>query len=485
MDQQTQQQKLQADPTQTNLQPQQMEPKLPISDNIEFHGEGRLTTLTTRQTSLYIGPSLGTKEGGQPMEVSPGIDLGVKLVGIPSRTLGMTIERQKPQENDANVIGGDADNDQDKANDQDTAVGNKNNKKNSKKRTGGIPKYDCFVHSLGDIDSNGQDGVNKVLDMYSYHRGREGLEPRDAESGELLCAHEITDTNHDLDAPKLVVSVVVQFPLEDDDDDEKVCNSTKEKTNNSTKCEKAVYRDVIDWDLLDPSTPSPLTFANSISREYGLSFGLALDLAASIEQQIEAHIAANCQYGEPISIKDPQGLSERPRQPRPTIQPFRYDQVIETGKGGYPKPTKLRLPSKSRSAVSSGQTSKANAGQMTSNFAGGTSSANSKRRGSTDSSTLAAVSDAIMEDNVENIYIDEVKKRSRAASILDVGRKCKNGVIGKLERKLDPHCHICHKRCKVGYGFACGIDNHVYCESHVKVRWYNRCGWNSMFFFLI
>ncbi|KAL3911654.1 MAG: hypothetical protein SGILL_007198 [Bacillariaceae sp.] len=162
-----------------------------------------------------------------------------------------------------------------------------------------------------------------VVDMYAYHRGREGMEARDRESGELLCASVITDTNHDQDAPKAKLSVSIRFPLDGDDEEE-------------SAGKRAMYKDVIGWDLSDPSTPSPLAFATSIASEFGLSFRATMDLAASIEQQIETHLAGQIQYGEPVALKDPSGQSEKSRLPGPIVRTNLYGQPVETTTGDIP-----------------------------------------------------------------------------------------------------------------------------------------------------
>jgi len=58
------------------------------------------------------------------------------------------------------------------------------------------------------------------LDIYSYHRGRAGDEPRCPKTGELLCDTDPLDTNHYWIPPRTTVArIVVRFPLEDDVDD--------------------------------------------------------------------------------------------------------------------------------------------------------------------------------------------------------------------------------------------------------------------------
>lgn len=310
-------------------------------------------------------------------------------------------------------------------------------------------QFQCTVNPLeGDI-----------LDMYSYHRGREGMEPRDCDSGELLCPLEPTDTNYDLDAPKLVATVVIEFPLEDGGESSKTAGEME-------SIDKAVYKQTLQWDLSDPCTPSPLAFANDVANEYGLSFGQRMDLAVSIEQQIELHLQQNCNFRAPLTSKDPLG-NER-RFAGSTIYTHRYDQVLQTSEGGIRQQRKQN----SRQSRAPTESSRQRANQST-----GGGSANS-RRGSLGRVTYEKVVVGEPEEEVEPEYIEETKRRTRAASVLDVGRKCKNGSIGAMEKHSDFHCHICHKRCKVTYSFACGAANHAYCAMHCKVRIELRCSFN-------
>jgi hypothetical protein len=70
------------------------------------------------------------------------------------------------------------------------------------------------------------------------------------------------------------------------------------------------------------------------------------------------------------------------------------------------------------------------------------------------------------EEEVEPEYQEEIKKKAQTASVKEIAQKCKNGIIGVLGKKDDFHCHVCHKRCKVPYNFACCVVSHSYCEVH-------------------
>ena len=45
-------------------------------------------------------------------------------------------------------------------------------------------------------DNNNNDDTNTKLDIFTYHRGRCGQEPRDPSTGELLCDTDPIDTNY-------------------------------------------------------------------------------------------------------------------------------------------------------------------------------------------------------------------------------------------------------------------------------------------------
>jgi hypothetical protein len=388
-------------------------------------------------------------------------DIGVQLVGVSSQQiLGMTIQKHEASEEDIAVT----------TNNPNTTTATKKLPKDSCKSS---PEYKGVVHSLGGSTNDSLGPCNSdVLDMYSYHRGREGMEARDKDSGELLCVEKVTDTNHDLDAPKLMFSVNVQFPLEESVDDD-------EGDNDGIASKKTVYADTVDWDLTDPTTPSPLEFATSIATDFGLSFGATLDLAASIEKQIETHISAQSRYSEPIAVKDPQGIMEKDRQAGSIIHAYRYDQVVQTGKGGFIRRTRVRHPLKSRSIQpppsrpTGGNTSFNNDPSDTESISTELvpASPTVRRKSGMDSTSSTRELDGTCDDdNVEEIFVEELKKRTHSASVLDIAQKShKNGVVGELELMKNAHCHICHKRADICYLFPCGSNNHIYCLYHVNV----------------
>jgi hypothetical protein len=276
--------------------------------------------------------------------------------------------------------------------------------------------YNCNVMALS---------KSHTLDMFSYHRGREGFELRDPYSGMLKCPGPPTDTNHSYDGPRMELKVLIEFPLYDD--------------HEVSASSAPTFREFFDWDLSDPQTPSPAVFANQIATQFGLSYGQMMDLAMSIESQIDVHVQQNWNYCAPLSMMDPLG-NER-RSGGQTIHRHRFDQILRIAEGGTRMKTKDKQRSVSRAPFA----------------AGSFPSAKKKRM------------DEQNVDDIDEIFVDEIRRRSRIESTLDITSKCKNGVIGLMARKSDEYCHICRKSCEIVFGFACGLSGHVYCEMHCKV----------------
>jgi len=173
-----------------------------------------------------------------------------------------------------------------------------------KKRKGG-EVYSCQVDALS------SDGT---LDMYSYHRGREGYELRDQHNGALHCPCLRTDTNHTYDAPRTELKIVIEFPL---------CENDKDSNGDPTG---PVFSETFDWDLSDPKMPSPAGFANQIATEFGLSYGQMLDLTMSIESQIGSHMHQHWNYCAPVSVMDPLGNDRR--HAGPNLHKPRIDEIL-------------------------------------------------------------------------------------------------------------------------------------------------------------
>lgn len=325
----------------------------------------------------------------------------LKLLGFKSKYLGMTVTKVPTPEN---------------------GTKNRNEVRGAASRRS---NFEC------EVEAQNSDGV---LDMYSYHRGREGFEPRDPESGELRCPLPATDTNHNYDSPRLSCNVTIEFPLKD---------------SGTSDQKLAMYSETLSWDLSDPSTPSPLMFAHAIANEFGLKYGQMLDLACNIEAQVEMHVQQSLSYFPPISTEDPTGM-ERQNVGK-CVQTHRYGQVSQLGPGGtiLASEERQRVAQVNRIALRPPSTT-------------GSTSAKRKER--------SRVLDEAFDDNIEDKYLHEVQRRSRDESILEINNKCNNGIVGLLERNDNILCHICHKKCNVAFSFACGITTHTYCELHCKVR---------------
>ena len=293
-----------------------------------------------------------------------------------------------------------------------------------------------------------------VLDMYSYHRGREGLEPRDPESGNLLCDTEQSDTMHGWEAQRTTATIIIEFPLEGGDVVEPLNGrGLKEPTM------IARYRDSIQWDLSDATSPAPMTFATNIAEEYGLTSGQTLDLATSIQKQLDAHVANNCAFFDPVSAKDPVG-NERHVTYLPRLT-HRYGSIFDSDLGG----TTL-----SKAEIAERQQRIGRHGSQK-----GSAGSNSSSRRRNIFRPPAAVRKTVVyqvdedEEEIEEKYVNEVRKRAQAASVLYCLEKSDSGVVGPLQKRSDYHCHICHKRCNGCLLFPCGNSSHSYCFSHCKV----------------
>lgn len=137
-----------------------------------------------------------------------------------------------------------------------------------------------------------QSTKDDILDIYSYHRGRVGQEPRDAK-GELLAPLDPIDTNHDWrpnNSTKLKIQL--DFPLDDEGNSE------------------YRFKDTISWDLADP-TLNVEEFTANLATDYNLSFKTTMELTESISRQIQEYVLKSTRFYPPIIIKDAYG-NDRP-----------------------------------------------------------------------------------------------------------------------------------------------------------------------------
>ena len=289
-----------------------------------------------------------------------------------------------------------------------------------------------------------------ILDLYSYHRGREGMEPRDPDSGDLLCDVKQTDTTHGWEAQRTTATITIEFPLEEVD--------IAEPQTGRDSVAIARYRESIQWDLSDVSCPAPMIYATNIAEEFGLTTGQTLDLATSIQKQLDSHIAQHCAFYDPISAKDPIG-NDRHMSYTPRLT-HRYGSILNSELEGMQlSKTEVaeRQQRMSRHGSSKGFT-------MT--------NSNSRRKNTArpppvHKTVVYQVDDD--EEEIEEKYVTEILKRARAASAIYCLEKSVGGVVAPLEKKSDFHCHICHKRCNSCFLFPCGNSSHSYCFNHCKV----------------
>jgi hypothetical protein len=304
-----------------------------------------------------------------------------------------------------------------------------------------------------------------VLDMFAYHRGREGMEPRDPDSGQLLCDVRPTDHMHNWDAPRMTVTITICFSLEGNGSVNH--NGIIREGEEDESKDAPQYSDTIQWDLTDTTTPAPVSYATSIAEEFGLSSGQTLDLAKSIQQQLDAHVAQKRAYVDPFTLRDPSG-TERLLFGPPRLT-HRFGAVMDTMEpGGMPLSRKeisqrqRKIPNVSRRLSTGVYSSK-----------GSTSNGSSRRRKLArpppERQAKVVVQNAEEESKVEEKYRKEVLKRAREASMADCAAKTRGGVMGALKKQSDHHCHICHKRCPETFLFPCGNVSHSFCTKHCKV----------------
>lgn len=300
------------------------------------------------------------------------------------------------------------------------------------------------VHSLN------SDGM---LDMYTYHRGREGMEPRDPDSGELLCDVEPTDTNHYWDTPKLNATIVIDFPLEDEDEYERTAARLEEKES-----ETARYKETMTWDLSDSNTTTPQVFARNVAEEFGLSFGQTMDLALSIQQQLDAHVLQNCTYSAPVTLKDPSD-NDRPITLPPRFA-HRYGEATNMELAGLRLTKKELLQRQQKVPIVIARQPVVSTGSVV--------SASVPPRRKLEPKEAAVV---YAGEEVEEAYKKEVERRAKAASAIEIAKKStEGGVIGQLDKKGDNHCHACRKKAPVCYVFGCGQHTHAFCLMHCDTR---------------
>ena len=270
------------------------------------------------------------------------------------------------------------------------------------------------------------------VDMYTYHRGREGSEPRDMETGELLCDVGPTDTSYGWDQKRLSTHVTISFPLGEGDED------------------FHYFKEVVEWDLTNPRTPTAMAFAVNVAHEYGLNFGQTMDVASDIQSQLHEFISNLPIYATPLTVKDPNDKERGRVQSSSARHRQLYGVPVSIVAGGLP------LPGKQKNKV-------------------------------THATRTQTLVNHPKVPSIKNLSIDddefsfrsipelrtEVKRRAQLASKVEIeARSRANGdhEVGILEEKANAICHICHTRKPSNALFACGNPVHAYCEAHCVDR---------------
>jgi hypothetical protein len=282
--------------------------------------------------------------------------------------------------------------------------------------------------ACGDVDAVKYSALQAdgKLHTLAYHRGWQGAELRDEDTGELLCDVQPADSNHSLDGPKLSTTITIQFPLDGE----------------------RFYRESVVWDLGSPHTPTPLQFATGVAQAFGLSFAQTLELQQSIQDKLRDFVNGNCAYPPPIVLE-----SDTAQSKPPLIVSTLYGEATGDREGGkwqidFQKPrvgTKSgppRAPA-SEKVVSRGKNP-------------------AKRKRDCESVREAGL--------VENVYTDEVLKRLQLGSVSEVKLRWESTEqrmpLGKIASRKDARCHACRRIANCG-AFSCGNDAHTFCYDHL------------------
>jgi len=334
------------------------------------------------------------------------------------------------------------------------------------------------------------------FDIDAYHPNLiAGKEPRNENTGYLLpnkLLNTALDTNHTWD-PNTVVKICVRFPLTDEDEPKVITKTLKVeaedgtyefavppsgvrgkhlrlvggdtnlKSNIDDKADESTSRvnselqveyfeEVLDWDLGDPQTPSPVTFAMDTAREFGLSLNQMWDLQASIESQIDQFVRSKLNYKPPISVHEPIGLV------RSDDENYNVSQVQRTS---------YRAASSSRSRRSGGSSRRSNISNKSRKSSGsgpgpgaGSGSGSARRKPPPKQVMKFDHSEFFMKKVVEKLQVESSA----------YNKTCPESDGGNFKYERDAICHICHIRKPMVVKFGCGISAHGYCDNHCVNR---------------
>ena len=318
----------------------------------------------------------------------------------------------------------------------------------------------------------------------AYHRGVVGTEARFKGLGKLLCDLKPTDTNHGWDEPNLKLQVKIEFPLcepdwsddEEDGGDEggQHYNSTSlrrnarrgegkvfvSETERRMKREAKLaalphFREVVQWDLSYPKTPTPMVYAADVAAEFGLSLNRTLDLARSIQNQIDDFVRENVNYHVPISSED-HLLAPRGKN---SLQPPKY----------------------SNPKLLSGGHCASNVSSTLKPFEVREKKEPDPKNVNTDASLVKVITvpyEVVRRDKVpkhdfselglDPIYGKYFLRRARRTNRATI-KKLADGNIGEIKILENHNCHFCHIRRPKVIQYPCGNDAHCYCDLHTAV----------------
>lgn len=340
---------------------------------------------------------------------------------------------------------------------------------------------------------------NESLHPRVYHRGIEGEEPRNKTTGQLYNDVGITDTNYAWDVlPKdCIIPIRIEFPLSEPDEDHEIeqensstsvkqrrherrCKSPMPKTESqlraireSKEADLVTFQDTIQWDLLNPNTPTPIVYATNIGVEFGLPSLRILDLARSIQNQIDDFIRDYVIYHVPISAKDPY----EEKRTKNGLQPVKYKH--ETKMHGGHCATNVATKYKLFDEVERHTHALEDSNQETT-LAADTQKPNRKKREDKVIRPEKYDYDVIPIDkipkhdfsslgnDIDPVYVEEFLRRSKE-EVVKVIKILSNGVIGNANDCNNRKCHWCRKSRKYCIQFPCGIESHVLCDFHTSV----------------
>eukprot|EP00522_Entomoneis_paludosa_P013983 CAMPEP_0172450268 /NCGR_PEP_ID=MMETSP1065-20121228/8684_1 /TAXON_ID=265537 /ORGANISM="Amphiprora paludosa, Strain CCMP125" /LENGTH=1280 /DNA_ID=CAMNT_0013202047 /DNA_START=99 /DNA_END=3944 /DNA_ORIENTATION=- len=317
-------------------------------------------------------------------------------------------------------------------------------------------EFHALLDSGGDASQGESTNHPQALDMYTYHRGREGREPRDEETGHWMTdVPEPTDTNHHHKEPDTNVTIQIQFPLSDNQ----------------------VFRDTITFDLMEKSQSgtTSLQLASDIAVEFGLSYSETIDLAESIQGQLRTFHREHNPYAVPHA-------TEQAGDPRDIPQAGRlwvawHGQALDLAKPGFPvvqdvlaTPTSVPMGGMKDRRAASLHLPSASRLQKSVSMSESSTTSNKRKR--------PPANRKRPKTEVEEIYVEEIKARllRRGCQILDAS-KDKNGdskpaavdpssVDSVDVAAADAVCHICHQSGDL-VQLSCGRKDHVFCRRHL------------------